>query len=223
MSPELGATAPQTGASFVCLDAGPLISFNDIQATHLLGEWLAPVAYTPLAVIEQELKKRPRQNAPIIAADWLLWVPSHPDDAQLVSDLLKRFGKAYPENLGEAETVAASKRYGWTAVLDDEEGRRAAADHGVPSVYTATLLAVAVAYDKLTPTQAWRLHVQIESTPPRFSPLKPDSDNKPVFVDFCGKLRQLLKQAGEPAWPQFLATPMLDDLLLELIRRARYR
>lgn len=221
MTPALGTSAPQTGASYVCLDAGPLINFNDIQAVDRLGSWLAPLAYTPEAVIKMELNKRPRQNAPVIAAPWLLWVPSHPDDAELVAKLLNRFGKSYPENLGEAETIAASKRHGWTAVLDDEEGRLAAGDHGVPSVYTATLLAAAAAEGKVTPTQAWQMHVQIENNRGRYSCLKPDADNKPVFVDFCSKLRQLHKNAGQPAWPQFLAEPQLDALLLWLIEQAR--
>jgi hypothetical protein len=47
-------------------------------------------------------------------------------------------------------------------------------------------------------------------------------DNNPVFVDFRGRLRQLLGSAGEPQWPLFLAAAKLDDLLLGLICRARY-
>lgn len=222
MSPELGATAPQTGAGHVCLDATPLIAFNNSDKVELLGQWLG-VAYSPLAVIEKEIKKHPRQSKPTLEAPWLMWVPSHPDDTQLVADLLKRFGKAYPENLGEAETIVASKRYGWTAVLDDEEGRLAAKDHGVPSVYTVTLLAVAVAYDMLTPTQAWKMHVQIEKNRGNFSALKPDKDNAPVFHKFCQTLRRLLIKAGKPEWPRFLSVPGLDDLLLQFIHEARYR
>src|ERR1700683_4104806 len=145
MSPALGHGTPKTGPGYVCLDAGPLINFNDADATEILGAWLGPVAYTPEAVIELELKKRARQNAPTINAPWLYWAPSHSDDVALVADLLNRFGKGPPENLGEAEVVAASSRYGWTAVLDDEAGRGAGDDHGVPHVYTCALIAMAVA------------------------------------------------------------------------------
>ena len=223
MAPALTGAAPSTGATFICFDATPLTSFNDTGSLDLVGEWLKPVAYTPFAVIDLELKKRPKQNAPTIAADWLHWVPSHPDDTQLVADLLKRFGKAYPENLGEAETVAASKRYGWTAVLDDEEGRGAADDHGVPHVYTVTLLAVAVGLRQAHADQGLAAPRSNRTEPRAVLTAKARQANKAIFVDFCNKLLQLLKNAGEPPWPVFLATPNLDALLLELIQRARYR
>ena len=84
MTPPLGDTTPPTGPMFLCLDATPLISFNDIKQTDLLGEWL-PVAFTSIAVIELELKKRARQNHPTISAPWLWSVPSHPEDTELIS------------------------------------------------------------------------------------------------------------------------------------------
>jgi hypothetical protein len=223
MTPTLGQDAPNTGASYLCLDAGPLINFNDADATDLLGDWLGPTAYTPEAVIELELKKRANQNAPIIGAPWLYWVPSHTDDTRLVANLLKRFGKGPPENLGEAEVVAASARYGWTAVLDDEAGRGAADDNGVPHVYTCALIAAAVAYDKLTPTKGWKLHVRIETNGGRFSPLKPDDLNKPTFVNLCNVLRRVRLERCAPDWTELLAmaSPSIDDLLLDLIKRPR--
>jgi len=39
MAPPLGEGAPQTGARFVCFDAGPLIDFNDADKLDLLAEW----------------------------------------------------------------------------------------------------------------------------------------------------------------------------------------
>ncbi|MGI8624550.1 MAG: hypothetical protein ACR2NB_13960 [Solirubrobacteraceae bacterium] len=217
MSPELDG-ALRTGPEYLCLDAGPLINFNDIRATEQLGEWLAPVAYTPRFVINQELGGRPKQNAPTISAPWLGWVPSHPDDNALVTKLVLRFGKAKPENQGEAEVIAACMRYGWTAVLDDEDARAAAFDEGVPSVYTVTLLAAAAAQGLITPTQGWKMHRAIETTDEnRFSPLKPDHAYKEVFVDFANKLRKLWLHRGQPDWPLLLAAPELDDMLLILL------
>lgn len=95
MAPSLEGEAPETGPGFVCFDAGPLISFNDVQRLDLLADWFGPTAYAPSFVVAQELKRRPKQNAATIAAAWLQWVPSHPDDTQLVADLLKRFGKGH--------------------------------------------------------------------------------------------------------------------------------
>jgi len=147
-------------------------------------------------------------------------VPSHPDDAEFIAELLRRFGKGPPENQGEAEVVAACRRYGWTAVLDDEQGRGAATEDRVAHVYVATLLAAAAAHGKLTPTQAWKLHVAFQRRG-RFSPLKPDPAYKAAFVDFAAKLRRLRELRGEPDWPLLLAEPGLDNLLLELLREFR--
>lgn len=216
MAPALGSAAPKLGAGFVCLDAGPLIDFNDAKRLDLLEAWFAPIAYTPEAVVTLELAKRPKQNNPTTSAPWLHWVKPHPNDAQLVAELLRRFGKGPPENQGEAEVVAACKRYGWTAVLDDEQGRRAADDEGVPHVYVATLLAVAAAHGKLTPTAAWKVHAKMQQRG-RFSPLKPDAPYKAVFVDFVDKLRTLHRLRDKPEWPLLLAEGALDDLLLDLV------
>lgn len=218
MTPPLEGTPLQTGPGFVCMDAGPLISFNDTKKTDLLSEWFDPVLYTPEAVITLELKKRPRQNAPTIGAPWLIWVPPDADDTALIADMLRRFGKGPPENQGEAEVVAACKRHGWTAVLDDEQGRAEARRQSVISVYTATLVACAAAHGLLSPTQAWKLHKAMETADEnRFSPLKPDDAYKSVFVDFTNKVRTLWQRRGKPAWPLLLAEPGLDDLLLELL------
>jgi len=207
---------------FLCLDATPLISFNDIKQTDLLGEWL-PVAFTSIAVIELELKKRARQNHPTISAPWLWSVPSHPDDTELISELLKRFGKGPPENLGEAQVVASCLRYRWTAVLDDHEGRDAASDNNVPRVYTVTLLAMAAAQGMLNPSKAWKMHKFIEKNRGNFSPLKPDADNKPVFAEFVGRLRKLYLKRDKPDWPMLLSAPGLDDLLLRMLHERKYK
>jgi hypothetical protein len=91
MAPALGVAAPQTGAGYVCLDAGPLIGFNDTKRLDWLSDWFGPVAYAPEAVVVLELNKRPKQNNPTTSAPWLYWVKPHPDDAQLVADMLRRF------------------------------------------------------------------------------------------------------------------------------------
>lgn len=216
MAPELGSTPLQTGPAFVCLDAGPLIYFNDTDRLDRLEQFFGPTAYTPQAVIELELMQRPKQNAPVLALDWLQWVPSHPDDAELVARLVRRFGGP-PKHQGEAEVIAASKRYGWVAVLDDDDARIAAKEEGVVSVYTVTVLAAAAAEGKLTPSQAWKAHVAIEKSRGRYSPLKPDEAYKDVFYKFVDLLRQLRKKRGEPPWPHVLASGGLDDLLLRLL------
>jgi len=217
MTPVVDLAVVQSGDDYVCFDAGPLISFNDTGRLGWLEEWFSPVAYTPQAVIELELKKRPKQNGTVVSASWLYWVPSHIDDAALVARLVRQFGPGPPENQGEAEVIAACKRHGWTAVLEDEDGRSAARDEGVTRVYVATLLAAAAAQGKLTPTQAWKGHVAIEKKRGRFSPLKPDDGYKPLFFSYARLVRKLHLRRGKPSLAKLLAISGLDDLLLRRI------
>ena len=222
MSPELDNDHLNLGPEYLCFDAGPLIRFNDAGRLDLLESLVGPVAYAPRAVIKCELGKRHKQNSAAIKAPWLYSVPSHPDDAELVSSLLKRLGKKPPKNLGEAEVIAACRRFGWTAVLEDGDARIVAADAKVRHVYVATVLAAASAYKAIKPSQAWKLFVRMEKER-RSSVLKPDESNQPVFIEFYGYLCRLREARNNPPFPIFLAEPGLDDVLLELIHQNRSR
>jgi len=221
MSPLVDAGQLETGAGYLCFNATPLIHFNGAGALDAL-KGLAPVTYTPEGVIELELKKRPVDNADVIRAPWILWAPPHPDDSALTTQLHRRWGGGDPnKDRGEIEVVASARRYGWTAVMEDEAGRQAARSQGVPSVYIVTLLAAAAAHGLITPTKAWQLHRAVEASRGRFSVLPPDAVNKPVFVEIVQDFQKVYTHRGRPPWPHLLATGLFDDVLLARLKASR--
>ena len=228
MSPLLGGAAPVPGADQWCFDATTLIMFNDAKRIDLLGEWLGQ-AYVPEFIVKHELckgQKATKKNQPTIKSPWLHWVPSHPDDAEKVADLVQLFGKAAPENQGEAEVIAMCERHGWSAVFEDEAARTAARERGIPHCYTVTLLALGAATMGLNPSTAWKIHQAMEESRGRFGRLKPDEAMRPVFGDLCNAYRALWLRLEKPSYPVLLGSTVgdgmtLDDVMIRLVNRAR--
>jgi predicted nucleic acid-binding protein len=136
--------ALSTGPGFVCLDAMVLIHFNRVGSLKVLRDWLGPRVFTANVITEQELRRglpcHP-ENKAILDSEWLFPVPVDGiEDIALVASLRRRWGSQDDQDRGEAEVVALCARYGWTAVMDDEVGRKAAKERGAPCVYMLTMV-----------------------------------------------------------------------------------
>jgi predicted nucleic acid-binding protein len=220
----------EEGAGFACFDTTPLLSFARVGRLDILGAWF-PRAFVPNVVMEEEVKahvgKHP-ENQEIVDAAWLESVPVEEDeDLELVAYLLEeRWASAEGKDRGEAEVVALCRRHRWLAILDDTEGRKAAADYVVRHISFLGVIVGAAAQGMLKPTDAWNLHVEIDQArkrikPQSFSFLTSDTSAKPVFMDAVNAVRKAWIAAGRPDWHALLLMddPTIDRVLLQLRKR----
>jgi predicted nucleic acid-binding protein len=209
--------ALSTGPGFVCLDAMVPIHFNRVGRLEVLGDWFGPRVFTANVIMEQELRAalpRHPENRAILESDWLLSVPvDEIEDIQLVASLRRRWGSKDDEDRGEAEVVALCRRYGWTAIMDDDVGRKAAKEHGVPCVYMLTVILAAASCGLITPGEAWKLHYSIEQERRR-AVLTAQDCHRPVFMHCIEHFTRVSEKRGNLHWPEILATKGLDDLVL---------
>jgi predicted nucleic acid-binding protein len=228
----------ETGADYVCLDSTALIAFNDVDKLDILGEWF-PKAFAPNVVLVEEiggsLEAFPHGRN-ILDATWLR--EAAVDDAeglQLVAYLREeRWCSPKGKDRGEAEVVALCRRYGWTAILDDTEGIRAAKDYGVSSASFLSVIIAAAAQDMIARKDAWDLHVLIDqkrreraaakgAKTQAFSFLTSDNSQREIFMTCVNEFRRRWIDRGRPAWPHLLALEPPDRLddIIKAVRRRR--
>lgn len=221
--------AAHNGPGYLCLDATPLIHFNNEGHLDTLAALVGNPAFTPQYILDQEIRAPMqtgaalyRKNSAILAAPWLFGALLG-DDAgvERVARLKRRLGGTPRENLGEAHVLALSEQHGWTVVMEDEGGRLAAADARdgpvVPTVYMVTLLTVGAGFGVITAAHAWSVHKAIEDERRR-SILRTDRADKRIF-DRCVSTFAKLDGKAEP-WPDVLARGRTLDDLIVLERRA---
>jgi predicted nucleic acid-binding protein len=222
----------ERGPDFVCLDATQLIAFNEAGELATLGAWF-PRAFTPEVVFEEEIRPhlaRYPQAQQILNAPWLEAVPVESGQGlQLVANLLTRWKSPPERDRGEAEVIALCRDYGWTAILDDDQGRVAARGKNisVPSAMMLTVILAASAYELIKPRDAWRLHVAVDEARKRagagsFSYLTSSDTHRPAFMDCVNAFRHIREQQGNPNWPQILATRGLDETI-RIVRRDGFK
>ena len=194
-----------------------LIHFNKVGHLDLLEKWLGPQVFTANVITEQELRRglaHHPENRAILDADWLVPVSvDEMDDIALVASLRRRWGSKDDRDRGEAEVVALCARYGWTAIMDDEVGRRAAKPQGIACVYMLTAIIAASAAGLLAPDEAWKLHSSIERER-RMAILSPDEVHRPVFMKCIEQFRRVAERQRNPEWPRILSLHGLDDLVI---------
>lgn len=205
------------GPGFICLDAMVPIHFNRIGRLPLLCGWFGPRVFTANVVMEEEIRGalgRHPENRAIVDSDWLVSVPvDEIEDIKLVASLRKRWGSRDDQDRGEAEVVALCRRYGWTAIMDDDVGRSAAKEHGVSCVYMLATMLVAASCGLMTSAEAWKLHCSIERTRRR-AVLTADECHRPVFMKCIEQFIRVGEKMGGRRWPDILARRGLDDLVL---------
>ncbi len=173
--------------------------------------------FTANVIVEQELRgtlDRHPENKAILDSKWLSSVPVDDiEDIQLVAHLRRRWGSKDDRDRGEAEVIALCRRYGWTAVMDDEVGRKAAKEYGVPRVYILTTILAAASCGLVSPEEAWKLHCSIERERRR-AVLSAGESHKPVFMKCIEHFTRVGEKLGDRCWPDILAQSGLDDLVI---------
>jgi predicted nucleic acid-binding protein len=227
----------ETGSDYVCLDSTALIAFNNVEKLDILGEWF-PRAFAPNVVLTEEIGAKLDlfpEGQRILDAPWLHEVSvEDAEGIRLVAYLLNdRWASPAGKDRGEAEVVALCRRHGWTAILDDAEGIRAAKDYGVASASFLSVILAAAAQDITPRKDAWELHVLIDENRRRraaetgartqsFSFLTSDNSQREVFMSCVNEFRQRWIDRKRPDWPHLLALSppnRLDDIIKAVRRR----
>lgn len=215
----------ERGAGYVCFDSTALLYFNKTGHLDLLEAWF-PKAFAPTAVIDAEFGEhidRYPESKRIVEASWLEAVPVESDDGlKLVAYLRDERWKSAPnKDRGEAEVIALCVDYGWTAIMDDDQGRVAARDSKVPTATILTMVIAASAQGLISPTDAWKLHCEIVVARGGFTILSADKVHRPVFMNSIEAVRKIWRDEGEPAWPLLLAWKRgLDNVILAVRNRS---
>ena len=212
------------GSGYVCLDASPLIGYADIGELSWLTTWFGGCGFTAEVVTAVELTKSLRshpQNADILALPWLRSQSvEEEEDLKLVAQLRGIWGSPRGRDHGEAEIIALCRRYGWTAILDDRQGRNGAIKHGVRHVHSTSVLVAAMASRMIGADEAWDLHRRLvaDDDPPI---LPPDDRFQDAFNRVAIAFRRVLERDDEPPWPRLLSVPGLDEIIGRAVARAR--
>jgi hypothetical protein len=218
--------AAHQGADHLCLDATPLLHFNNHGFLDSLGQVAGSPTFTPQHILDIEVRApmqrdvRYRKNHTILKAEWLTGAGlDDVDGLKRIATLKRRLGGAPLENMGEVHAIALAERYGWTLVMEDEGGRLTANDPKdgpvVPTVYMVTLLAVAAGFGQIETDKAWRIHQTIETVRRRSILLPTHRDVFKAAAEIFAKLEGKV----EP-WPNVLSRGRtLDDLIIFERRR----
>lgn len=205
------------GSGWVCFDTTGLLHFNRAGALQTLGTWF-PRAFAPNVVIEEEIRKQIAnhpENKHIVEAPWLESVAiTEPGDLHMVKDIHERYGREPGKDRGEAEVIVACNRHGWTGIIDDTTGEKAAADFGIAHCTLLTMILAACAHDILGEGEAWRLHCAIEESRggSGYSALSAQGVHRQPFRACVGAFKRAIQQTGT-RWPHTLALPGLNDLV----------
>ena len=215
------APAPTTPATRCCLDAMICIILDGIRRRDLFEVLFGEEILLP-RVVFNEWHGSTETGGVVDGVPALKIVESDPVDTPFVARMHRRFGSVPPRNEGEAHLLAVCKRNpGWLAITEDKQGWEAARDENIGRDYLVTVLAAAAAQGRLNPTEAWKLHVEIEQWRQanshhgmRFSVMPYYADYRPVFQQVVQSFRKGWIDAGRRDWCEQLATPRLDDALV---------
>ncbi len=206
-----------TGSEWACFDTTALIHFNSIGQLDTLGVWF-PRAFAPTVVIEDEIRdhlaKYPANQA-IVEATWLEAASiTDPADLRDVAEIHKRYGRKAGQDRGEAEVVVLCARQGWTGIIDDSNGQRAALDYKAPHCAILTMILAAAAHGLIEPSAAWRLHADLEaSRGSGRSALSAQTVHKKPFHACIKQFARVIDKRGL-AWPHVLGAPGADGLVI---------
>jgi predicted nucleic acid-binding protein len=211
-------TSLPSGSGSVCFDTTALIHFNAVGQLSLLGEWF-PRAFVPSVVMEEELRA-PLANHPenqaILDAGWLESVTvDDPDGLRTVAEIHGRFGQKGRDR-GESEVVTLCARHGWTAIMDDTNGQRAARDYGAPSCAILTMILCAAGQRLIGTREAWKLHGDIASSRGHGSrsALTAGSTHRAAFDECVRRFGAIAARRGLE-WPHILGQRGLDGVVVK--------
>jgi predicted nucleic acid-binding protein len=199
---------------FVFLDTTPLTHFARIGELDRLGEWL-PGSYTAAYVMEHEIldwvKDYPH-NRLVGEVKWLEAIPADTAvDAKLIADLSIRFPDRATKNIGELHVIALAKRFGGTAIIEDQQARKAARsdDAKVKSTYMVSMIGAAATCGLISENEAWDIQKRLEIGRER-SVIR--STDRREFREMVGFMKELLPRW--PPWPKCLHNNGLDQIAI---------
>lgn len=219
---------PPVASTRCCLDAMVCIVLTGIDRSDLFEVLFGVETFLPRTVFD-EWHGSTETGGLIDGVPCLRITEPEVGDGPFVARLHRRFGSVPPRNEGEAQVLAACKRNpGWIAITEDQQAWVAAGDEQIARCYIVTVLAAAAAQSLMSPTEAWRLHVEIEKWRQansrggmRFSLMPYYDEYRPVFMEVCAAFRKRWIAAGRQSWCELLATPGLDDAMILAVKRAR--
>lgn len=170
--------------------------------------------------LQKNLADHPKNQA-IIDAPWLKPVPLVEEADHKLARTLRRMWKSETgRDHGEADLVALCKRYGWTAIVDDHNGRDGAYRNEVPHVYVVTMLVAATAEGLTSVDEAWTVHQVVEARYDR--PVMPVADDfEPAFETAVRAIRGIARKLDEPPWPEVLADARCDEVVKRAVAGRR--
>ncbi len=212
-------TSLPTGSAWVCFDTTALIHFNAIGELDTLGAWF-PSAFAPAVVIEEEIRAHLHtypKNQAILEASWLQTASiTEPSALQDVANIHRRYGRQAGQDRGEAEVVVLCASQGWTAIIDDSNGQKAARDYKAPHCSILTMILAAAGHELIDAKQAWKLHTDLEaSRGSGRSALTAQAVHRPAFQACIQKFAQIVKQRNLD-WPHILGDPGADGLVIRI-------
>lgn len=205
------------GSGWVCFDTTALIHFNAVGGLDMLGSWF-PRAFAPEVVIEEEIRgplaSYPKNQA-ILDAEWLESVKvEEPGDLKDVAAIHGRFGRRAGKDRGEAEVVVLCARHGWTAIIDDTQGQRAAKDYEASCCTILTTVLAAAGVGLIEARAAWQLHADLEkSRGSGRSALKAEKVHRKAFEECIRRFGRIADQRNL-RWPEILALKGADGLVI---------
>jgi predicted nucleic acid-binding protein len=212
-------TSLPTGSAWVCFDTTALIHFNAIGELDTLGAWF-PRAFAPSVVIEEEIRNHlanyPKNQA-ILDASWLeAATVTEPPALKDVADIHKRYGRRAGQDRGEAEVVVLCASQGWTGIIDDSNGQKAARDYNAPYCSILTMILAAAGHGLIEADRAWKLHADLDASRGLGrSALTAGAVHRPPFQACIKQFAQIVERRRLD-WPHILGTPGVDGLVIRI-------
>jgi predicted nucleic acid-binding protein len=174
-------------------------------------------------VIEEEIRahlSRYPKNQVILDASWLEAVAvTEPPDLKDVAEIHKRYGRQAGQDRGEAEVVVLCAGQGWTGIIDDSNGQKAARDYKAPHCAILTMILAAAGHDLIKADQAWKLHTDLEADRGGGrSALTANAAHRPAFEACIRQFAQIVTRRNLN-WPHILGDPGADGLVIRIRNR----
>lgn len=231
-----------TGPSYVCFDATALIHCAATGYLNELGSWFPSGAFTAKHIMDVEIRRAAAKhptNLAVCRATWLTAVPveDHEDLAHFAW-LLEHHWKSPPgKDRGEAEVLVLCRRYGWTAIMDDDIGRGYAEKPvkpcspkdpmvtrpipRIPSAMLLTTILAATAWGITKHAKAWKMHCAVDRSRGGFSLISYDKSQRSIFDECVDRFRALRQREPDVGFPDVLAKPGLDGLVALICKQHR--
>jgi hypothetical protein len=120
------------------------------------------------------------------------------------------------QDRGEAEVVVLCASQGWTGIIDDSNGQKAAQEYKAPYCSILTMILAAAGHGLIAADRAWQLHVDLETSRGHGrSALTADAVHRRPFQACIRQFAQIVERR-KLDWPHILGTPGADGLVIRI-------